>query len=580
MREPARLLLVSLLFFCGCTGILGNALNGGDSGGGDGAGPPPQYPLVDLPLPRLSHDEYLATVHDLVTEALPGEADAVLADIMPAAALLPADQLVGQPNDKHGGFARLDQTEQQEYADVPFDVAVKLGAELTSTPARVAALAGPCTNGGTSLDAACLTAFVHHFGELALRRPPSDDDVAFYAGTATASPATPADLANVIAVMLSSPRFLYHVESGGDAIAPDTYGLDAWELASRLSYHFWGTMPDAALRDAARSGALGTDEGYRAQVDRLFASAKTTDTLRTFFHQWLWPLLELPALDSRAGDPVYRAFAGADLPGPALRDHMVGDVLDAASWTLAHGGTLDDLLTNTQSFARDADLAAIYGVPPWDGVSDPPALPPERAGLLTRAAFLSTGTINTRPIMKGVFIRTTILCDNIPPPPPNAANTPIEVSTTETTREVIESITEQPGSACAGCHKPLINPLGFASESFDGLGRARTAQIFYDDTGKVVGEKAVDTTSVPAVLAGDATPSSGIGDVTRLVVESGKAARCLAQRYYRFAFRRIETDADEPVLDTLYAEIKKGSLAEAMKSVALRPEFKQRTVTP
>ena len=85
---------------------------------------------------------------------------------------------------------------------------------------------------------------------------------------------------------------------------------------------------------------------------------------------------------------------------------------------------------------------------------------------------------------------------------------------------------------------------------------------------------------MPAVERGDTTASSGIADVTRLVNDSGKVARCLAQRYYRFAFRRIETDADAPVLDALYDLAKKGSLSDVLVSVALRPEFKQRTVSP
>ena len=120
MRDMVRLVLCSLMLV-GCTGILGDATNGGNNGGngGDGSGSPPQYPLADLPLPRLSHDEYLQTLHDLVTEALPSSADAVLADVMPLAVLMPADQLVTEASQKHGGFARLDQTEQQEYADVP-----------------------------------------------------------------------------------------------------------------------------------------------------------------------------------------------------------------------------------------------------------------------------------------------------------------------------------------------------------------------------------------------------------------------------------------------------------------------------
>ncbi len=534
----------------------------------------------DLPLPRLAHDEYLQTVSDLLTQVAPTIAAAVLPGIMNLTGALPADALVTIPTEKHGGFARDDQSEQQQYSDVPVAVATALGVAFTSTPARVAAVFGACSNAGASVDAACLRAFVKTFGEIALRHPLTDDDVTFYAATATASPPSKTDLVNVIAVLLSSPRFLYRVESGGTQVSPNVYALDAWELAARLSYHFWGTMPDATLRDDAASGKLLTDAGYASEVDRLMADPRADAALRNFFQQWFWPLLELPPLDSRATDPVFKAFAGADLPSSSLRAHMLAEVLDATSWVTAHGGGVADLLTNRLSFARDADLAAIYGVAPWSGQGDPPMLPAARVGLLTRAAFLSTATANTRPIMKGVFIRTTLLCDGIPPPPPNAANTQIKMAPDQTTREVIESITEVPGTVCTGCHKTFINPLGFASEGFDSLGRERAAQAFFDDTGQMTGSKAVDTTSTPAVVSGDGTTSTGMGDVTRLVVASGKVEACLATRFFRYAFRRIEGAGDQPIIDGLASLAAKGTLGDVFRGVALRPEFKQRVITP
>jgi hypothetical protein len=586
---------VGSLALIGCVGRASGLAGAAGAGGGAGAsagtgasdagGPPAGSGGAvarpgDLPLPRLARDEYIQTVRDLVTQLAPSIANAVLPGVMNLMGDLPADELVTVPIEKHGGFARDDQTEQQQYADVPSAVATALGAAFTSTPARVAAVFGPCSNAGTSVDAACLRAFVNSFGQLALRHPLSDDDVDFYAGTATSTPPSKADLANVIAVMLSSPRFLYRVESGGAQVAPNVYALDGWELAARLSYHFWGTMPDQALRDAAASGKLLTYDGYASEVDRLMADPRASAALRTFFEQWFWPLLDLPPLDGRPSDPVFKAFAGGDLPSASLRGHMLADVLDAATWVTAHGGGVAELLTNRLSFARDADLAAIYGVAPWDGAGTPPMLPASRVGLLTRAAFLSTGTANTRPIMKGVFIRQTLLCDVIPPPPPNAANTTITPSAGQTTRDVITSITEASGTPCRGCHATFINPLGFASESFDSLGRERAAQAFFDDTGKVTGSKAVDTASTPAVVSGDATPSTGIGDVTRLVVASGKVQACFATRLFRYAFRRLEGVGDGPAIDGLASLAAKGTLADVFKGVALRPEFRQRVIAP
>jgi hypothetical protein len=182
--------------------------------------------------------------------------------------------------------------------------------------------------------------------------------------------------------------------------------------------------------------------------------------------------------------------------------------------------------------------------------------------------------------MKGVFIRETLLCDVIPPPPPNAANTAINLSAGQTTRDAVAAITEVQGTACRGCHATFINPLGFASENFDSLGRERTAQVFFDDKGTMTGSKAVDTTSVPAVVNGDMTPSTGIGDVTRLVVASGKVEGCLATRLFRYAFRRLEGVGDQPVIDGLASLATKGTLADVFEGVAMRPEFKQREIAP
>lgn len=558
----------------------GNSTGGGTGGSGTtGMRSTPG----DLPLPRLSHDEYLQTVQDLVSTVLPSDASSIFSGLMASMTNLPADALVTVATEKHGGFSRIDQSEQQQYSDVPITVALALGTALTSSATRINTLFGTCSKNGTAVDAACLKSFVQSFGTIALRHPLADADVTFYTGTITASPPyTAKDLANVIAVMLASPRFLYHVESGSQAVsgATNLYGLDAWELASRLSYHFWGTMPDATLRDAAASGKLATDAGYASEVDRLMNDPRAANTLRTFFKEWFWPVSELPTLDSRINDPVFKAFAGSNLPGPTLRDHMVTDVLDASAWVTTHNGKLSDLLTNNQAFARDADLAAIYGVPVWDGKSTPATLPKERVGLLTRPAFLATGTVDTRPIMKGVFIRTTLLCDTIPPPPNNAAATPIVKGANQTTRDSIVALTEGTGSVCAGCHKAMINPLGFSSENFDSLGRSRTQQTFYDTTGKVTGMKAVDTTGTPGIVLGDAATSTGMSDLTQAIVKSGKVEACMAAKYFRFAFRRLESANDSDTITSMAQLASSGTLADFFKGVALRPEFRQRVITP
>jgi hypothetical protein len=149
-----------------------------------------------------------------------------------------------------------------------------------------------------------------------------------------------------------------------------------------------------------------------------------------------------------------------------------------------------------------------------------------------------------------------------------------------TTRDVLESITEQDGSVCAACHKTLINPLGFASENFDGLGRERSEQAFFDNAGKMTGSKAVDTSSVPSVTPDDLSPSSGIQDVTDRIAQSGRVEPCLATRFFRFAFRHIEDDSEKDTVDALARLAGTGSLADLFKGVAMLPSFRQRVIDP
>ena len=259
---------------------------------------------------------------------------------------------------------------------------------------------------------------------------------------------------------------------------------------------------------------------------------------------------------------------------------MIDDVLDMlAHYTWNEPGGMKELFTSELSFAKDPRLSAIYGVPAWDGVSAPPRLPPgERPGLLTRALFLSTGTANTRPIMKGVFLRRRMLCDALPPPPAGVNAMPPELRSDMTTRQVVTEVTEQPGTSCAGCHATRINPLGFAFEGFDALGRFRTEQRLFDAQGNLLGALPVDTRSVPEVYAGDPRSAAGPAELVQLMLESGKLEACLARNYFRFVFGRWEDEArDGCALERLRRRLAdSGQIRELLKEAALTPEFRRR----
>lgn len=532
-------------------------------------------------LQRLTMTQYRNTLRDLVRFLLDDEAESSAVIAQAALDDLPEDRREPVPQDIHGSYRRLDQSLEQIHVDGAYRVGTALASALTE-PARFGRVAGACVaDADPANDAQCFMQFLERIGPRVLRRPLAADDRAFYQGVYGSDPtSSPSAYAEVINVLLNAPELVYLVEHGERAVAgkPGVYELSAHELASRLSYHFWQTMPDAELWQAAQDGSLLAPAGYERQVERLASDSRTRQTMAEFFADWL-KVEDLAPLGQNQ-DPVYLAFAASSAVTPALREHMIDDVLSMVAyytWTQPSG--LPELWTSELSFARDSDLAEIYGVAPWDGVSEPPQMPPgQRPGFLTRALFLANGSANTRPIMKGVFARRRLLCDDIPPPPAGVNAVPPELRPDLTTRQVVEALTEQPASECAVCHAALINPLGFATEGFDALGRFRTEQVLFAPDGARLGSLPVDTRSVPRVTAADSTPSGGPADLMQLMLQSGKLEACLARNYFRFTYGRWEDSAgDACVLERLRSRlVETGSIAEMLKEVALTPEFRQR----
>ncbi|WP_164012823.1 DUF1592 domain-containing protein [Pyxidicoccus trucidator] len=574
LRFTRTLVVVAVALLAACKGDIG----------GSPQAPPGENPPVapeELPLRRLSAVQFQNTLRDVLTRTLgTTEAGAVLRDGSVAALLqsYPQDVRVPIPSESHGGFLRMDQGVQQRHIDSSYSLGLRVGEVLGTSATRRGLLLGTCaTDASAANDEACLRDFISRFGRLALRRPVGEDDVAFYRAAVSEPPVSALAVQKVVALMLTAPEFLYFVEHGQAEVAGTVSLLTAHELAARLSYHFWQTMPDEALAAAADSGVLLTEAGYRQQVERLASDSRAHLAMGEFFSQW-FRLDDLEEFDGRVGDPVFDAFRGGFTPTRDTRERINAEVADLVTWLAAHDGTLQEVLTDRHAFARNADLAALYGVPQWDGTSEPPTFTePQRSGLLTRIAFLATGSANTRPIIKGYRIRNALLCRRIPPPPAEAMMTRVDLSPEFTTREVVERLTETQGS-CPACHRTLLNPLGFVTENFDALGRFRSTQRLFDSNGQQVAERAVRTDTVPALMPGDTRAVSSAADVTQLILESGQYEDCFARQYFRYTFARVENDeADQPVLDAL-GDAARGrqSLRAVLASVALRPEFQRR----
>ncbi|MGE3673010.1 MAG: DUF1592 domain-containing protein [Polyangiaceae bacterium] len=591
--RPLRWLAIPLMLGASCAGWscqgeIGNPGGTGELGTGGLPGSAPVSFTCDdtkepdaVPLRRLSNVQLRNTVRDLLESTLPSDADTIYAGVETTLNGFPQDSRKG-PEEHWGGFTRVDQSVTQEHVDRDYDLAVALGNALTSDDARLTAVAQACaTDGDASNDDACLDAFVKSFGERVLRKQLSAEDVDFYKRPAGTAPFERADWADVIALMIASPNFFYMVEHGGDAAVagrPDLFPVSAYELASRLSYHFWQTMPDETLLGHARDGSLLDPDVYSAEVDRLFDDPRTRVTIRQFYAEW-FRRADVAQLNTLVGTPAYDEVRGDFEPSPYLRDAMFDEVTDMALYyTLDTDGHVEDFYRSRKAFPRTQELADFYHVPVWDGSGEPPDFSePERQGLLTRAAMVATGAANTRPIMKGVFIRRALLCDSLSPPPADVMATTPEPATDATSREVVENLTGT--GICPDCHAKAINPLGFATENFDALGRPRDVEKMIDlVTGEVYGEAPVDTEVVARVTPDDPRIARDGIELQELMLESGKVQACFARAYFRFTFGRTEqVSKDACVLDVMHQPLKQGQpIKETLRAVALSDDFLQR----
>lgn len=578
-NRSAWVLGAAWVALAGCVGTIG-ADDTSDSGGYDPNDSNPRVfhcdtdtPISASPMRRLSYRQYVNTLGDLVGHLQPqGNPAAIMATLDTPLTLL--------PHDHDHDYRNFDNDSSQAHIDAYWEVAIALAGEVTADAARLEQLAGSCaTDSDASNDAACVEEFVRRFGMLALRRPLSDDEVAFYAGDAVDDPISvaPESFAERVTVLLQAPQFVYRIEDGMPAGEdPDLFPLSGYELASRLSYLLWQSMPDQELFDAAANGTLDTEDGFAAQLARVWNDPRTQVTIDQFFSEWL-RLEELPPMDAEMGTPAFDAFAGSDAPGPELTAHMTEEVMDLFRYYIWNTeGSFDDVLLSDLSFAKTADLAAIYGMPPWNPGSAPDVFPTgQRAGLLTRAALVASASASTRPVMKGKLIRTRVLCDELPDPPADLGELP-ELAPDMTVRERLDEITLQPGSSCAGCHVSM-NALGYVTESFDGLGRYRTSEKVFDQEGNQVADKPVDTTAVPYVSYEDDSPMDSGLQLSEAIADDGKAHACLTRHYFRYSYGRVEDlERDGCALEGMRGALVDTSLRAMLEQAAMEEAFKLR----
>ncbi len=531
--DPRGALLLGVLS-AGCySGLSGRADGAGSDDasatepGGSGSGETAEVPEpaeVEAPtVRRLTQAEFTHSVRDLLG---PVDLSAIEAD-----------------SNQEGFFA-------VGAARVALSPAGVAAYELALDAATAQAFADPANAAGlvacvpaTVADVACIRDAIAAFGRRAWRRPLNATELDRYAGIATDVGVETGDalvaLRHALWGVLQSPHFLYRVELGTPS--EDDGGrvkFSSYEMASRLAFTMWNTLPDDALLDAAQADELATSTGIAAQAQRMLADPRARQGVANFVaeHYRLWQLEEKAKDTTQFPEwtPTLKA---------AMRQEMLARIEEVVFTTPADFLSLYD---DDKVFVNN-ELAALYGLPAVEPDAFHPATLPAgdaRRGLIGSAMILALNSLpaRTSATERGQFIAETLLCKTVPPPPPDVDTNLDDDDGSggpvvhRTLREKLEPHRENP--ACAGCHN-VTDPLGLALEHFDTMGRYRETDLglTIDASGELDGVPFVDAAELAVALR-----------------EHPDALSCLVRKLYTYTAGRLPFDAEDDFLAAIGVE--------------------------
>jgi hypothetical protein len=383
---------------------------------------------------------------------------------------------------------------------------------------------------------ACAETFLLDFGARAYRRPLADQELQALLG-AVSWGVDHADFETGIRLalqaILQSPHFLYRVEVGVPVPErPDLLALTPYEMASRLSYLLWNTMPDRDLFLAAELNQLSTPEEIATQARRLLADPKAKKMMAHFYGQWL----ELDAVEHVQKDLAI--FPGFSRDVAKLLRKETEMLMDDVIWD--QNTDIREIFATSKTF-RNGPLSAFYGEagPPGEEFVNMGLDPARRAGILSHGSILATHakTNQGSPIHRGLFVREQLFCHIMPEPPDDFAIAPPDLDPNLSTRERFRQHRLDP--ACAGCHA-VMDPIGFGFEHFDGVGRYRETEngLPIDASGELT------VTDVDG-------PFEGAPGLAAKLAQSEDLLSCVVSQAFRFAYGRGESEADQHTMEQL-----------------------------
>lgn len=506
---------------------------GGSSTGGSATGPSDPYLASESTVRRLSRAELDSTISDLLGDVT-----------SPANQFLPEDQFSPYDNDytlQLASAALIDSLER-----LANDVATRIVADPTLQATLV-----PCTPVDDG-DAACFAQVVSTLLPRAYRRPVTQEEIDRYsvllAYATEVNPDVPHDFYTAVTLLVRSilqdPEFLYRIEVGTPTANAGVYALSEHEIASRLSYLFWGTMPDQTLTDAAVAGTLSDATTRRAAIDRLLGDDRAHAQLRRFHSMWLG----------------YRALPhDAALVSAFSRE--TGALIDRVVW--GEPQSYLNLFTFPETFI-DATLAEHYGLPAPAAEGWVSYGASGRAGILSHGAVLSAfGKFSdTSPTQRGIFVRTRLMCETVAPPPPNV-NSDQPPASMDAVCKADRYEQHRTNTACAACHS-LLDPIGFGLENYNLAGQRRET----------------DNDNVDCAISGQGEvlpygPFSGPAELAALLVNNNEIDDCVVRQWMSFAVGRPLLPYETAPTDQLVASFRTAdhSLPGLLADFAASPAF-------
>lgn len=414
-----------------------------------------------------------------------------------------------------------------------------IAADIATRATQGAALANTAACASTATTPAaqdtCANSFIQNFAVKAYRRPLAADEVAELLSleqAVTAGDSFASGLAAIIEAVLQSPDFLYRIERGvPDPKDPTRRRPSGDEMATRLSFLFWGTGPDADLRAAAARGDLLDDVGVRVNAQRLLDDPRSHGVVRFFFDS----LFPITTLTDQSRDPdTYKTFS------PKIGGYMRQETETfLENEIFAGNGSWPSILTAKYTFLNEP-LSKYYGFGNVTGLDFKRVEldTTQRLGLLTQGSVMTGTTVtnSTNPVLRGSFIVNKLMCKNIglPSDPAILAQVkPPEDVVGTTARERYSEHSKQ--AVCRGCHS-VMDPVGFAFENYDAVGLYRTQE----------GGKTIDTSGKIPDSAGEepGMTNGGIG-IAQQLAQSETAQQCFAEHWLEYGYGRSLHDSPD-----------------------------------